>query len=340
MGQQEINKYGLPKGTDLDQDLHNKFSKYGANRRTFLRGLTAAGAGFFGAAMLGGCNSSSSNVAVAAEGPTDDQVLNFALNLEYLEAEFYLRASTGMGLMESQISGVGTQGMVTGGSQVPFETPIIEKYANEIAGDERDHVDFLRAALGTGAVARPAINFEASFTAAAQAAGLIGAGETFNPFQDENSFLLAAYIFEDVGVTAYKGASPFVQDKTFLEAAAGLLAAEAYHAGLVRSILASRGIDTPDLITAADAISDARDSLDGASDIDQGISDTTVSLNGMNYPSSNIVPLDENGLAYSRSPGQVLNVVYLNPNSVSSGGFFPDGVNGDIATSTDSSSAT
>lgn len=336
MSQQELNKYGLPKGVDLDQDLHNKFSNYQANRRHFLRGLTAAGAGLFGLASLGGCNSSD---VVAAGGPTDDQVLNFALNLEYLEAEFYLRASTGMGLMDSQITGVGTQGMVTGGSQVSFATPIIEKYANEIAGDERDHVDFLRAALGTGAVARPAIDFEASFTAAAQAAGLIGGGETFNPFADENSFLLAAYIFEDVGVTAYKGASPFVQDKVFLEAAAGLLAAEAYHAGLVRSILASRGIDTPSLIDAADAISDARDSLDGADDIDQGISDTTVNLNGMNYPSSNIVPLDANGLAYSRSPGQVLNVVYLNPNSVNSGGFFPEGVNGDINTSGASSTS-
>ena len=331
MSQQELNKYGLPKGTDLEQDLHHKFSRYQANRRNFLRGLTAAGAGFFGTAMLGGCNSTSN--AIAATGPTDDQVLNFALNLEYLEAEFYLRAVTGSGLDGTQITGLGTQGTVTGGSQVSFATPAIANYAAEIAGDERDHVDFLRAALGTGAVARPAINFTDSFTAAAQAAGLIGDGETFDPFANENNFLLAAYIFEDVGVTAYKGASPFVQDKVFLEAAAGLLAAEAYHAGLIRSILASAGFNAQ-----ADAISDARDSLDGSTDLDQGISNTTVSLNGMDYTSSNIVPLDSNGLAYSRSPGQVLNIVYLNSNSVSSGGFFPNGVNGDISTSADSSS--
>ncbi|BBP47121.1 hypothetical protein THMIRHAS_24940 [Thiosulfatimonas sediminis] len=332
MSQQDLNKYGLGAGIDLDQDLHNKFSKYQANRRNFLRGLTAAGAGLFGTAMLSGCNSG--NDAIAATGPTDDQVLNFALNLEYLEAEFYLRAVTGSGLNDGQITGLGAQGMVTGGSQVTFATPAIARYAAEIAGDERDHVDFLRAALGSSAVARPAINFTDSFTAAAQAAGLIGSTETFDPFANENNFLLAAYIFEDVGVTAYKGASPFVQNKVFLEAAAGLLAAEAYHAGLIRSILTSAGFNTQ-----ADAISDARDSLDGASDIDQGISDTTVSLNGMDYDASNIVPLDSNGLAYSRSPGQVLNVVYLNPNSVSSGGFFPDGVNGDINTSAVSTSA-
>ena len=45
------------------------------------------------------------------------------------------------------------------------------------------------------------------------------------------------------------------------------------------------------------------------------------------------VPLDPNGIAYSRSPGQVLNIVYLNPAPVTSGGFFPTGVNGELNTS-------
>lgn len=334
----DLTKYGFQQTKDLDQDLHEKFSKYQNGRRNFLRGAAGLGTGFFGSMMLGGCMGSSNNAVAEEEitGPTDIQVLNFALNLEYLEAEFYLRAATGMGLNDNQITGLGTQGMVTGGRQVGFATPIIQQYANEIAGDERDHVDFLRLALGSEAVARPTINFVDSFTAAAQAAGLIGAGETFDPFENENNFLLAAYIFEDVGVTAYKGAAPFVNDKVFLEASAGLLAAEAYHAGLVRSILASRGVDTSALIDAADAISGARDSLDGSDTLDQGISTRTVALNGMDYTASNIAPLDANGLAYSRTPGQVLNVVYLNPNSVTAGGFFPDGVNGDINTSANS----
>ncbi|MBN2646809.1 MAG: ferritin-like domain-containing protein [Thiotrichales bacterium] len=342
MKKQDLNKYGLPVGTDLDQDLHNKFSHYQANRRAFMRGFAALGAGLVGSAMLSGCNGGSSD-AVADDvpsGPTDAQVLNFALNLEYLEAEFYLIAATGMGLNTSQTSGLGSLGMVTGGQQVMFDTPLIEQYANEIAGDERDHVDFLRAALGSAAVARPAIDFVDSFTAAARAAGLIDNTQTFDPFANENNFLLAAYIFEDVGVTAYKGASPFISNKTFLEAAAGLLAAEAYHAGLVRSILSARGVDAPGLIAAANAISDARDSLDGDADIDQGLASRMVDLNGASYTASNIVPLDANGLAYSRSPGQVLNIVYLNPNAVSAGGFFPDGVNGDIRTSAGASPAT
>lgn len=124
-------------------------------------------------------------------------------------------------------------------------------------------------------------------------------------------------------MTAYKGASPLIQNKTFLEAAAGILAAEAYHAGLVRTVLYSKGLATPSLRMATVAISDARDSLDGASDVDQGVTGPSPDM-------SNIVPSDENGIAFSRSPGDVLNIVYLTRESVTLGGFFPQGVNGTL----------
>jgi hypothetical protein len=132
-----------------------------------------------------------------------------------------------------------------------------------------------------------------------------------------------------VGVTAYKGAAPLITSKIFLEASAGILAVEAYHAGLIRTVLYAKGVATPALRTSADAISNARDGLDGASDLDQGISPIGTGETRQ----SNIVPLDANGIAFTRNAGQVLNIVYLNRLAVTAGGFFPNGVNGTIRTS-------
>ena len=295
------------------------------DRRAFITaavGAAAVGAGAFAFASR-----------AAAETVTDADVLNFALNLEYLEANFYAFAATGSGISASLMSGTGTQGAATGGRAVNFSDPLVAAYAKEIAADELAHVAFLRTALGAAAVAQPRIDVgtmsNGAFSSAARAAGLVRAGQAFDAYASDENFLLASFIFEDVGVTAYKGASPLITNKTFLEAAAGLLAVEAYHAAIVRTTLYAKGINTPSLVSAVGAISDARDSLDGPSDLDQGI----AAVSSSNGPVSNIVPLDTNGIAYSRTTGQVLNIVYLNNAAVTMGGFFPAGVNGTIKTS-------
>ena len=121
----------------------------------------------------------------------------------------------------------------------------------------------------------------------------------------------------------------FLSTPAVLEAAAGIHAAESYHAGLVRTVLYRKGLSTASLIAATESISNARDSLDGASDLDQGIAPSGTGA----AVKSNIVPTDASSIAFTRTPGQVLNIVYLNNRAISNGGFFPQGVNGNIRTS-------
>ncbi len=89
--------------------------------------------------------------------------------------------------------------------------------------------------------------------------------------------------------------------------------------GMVRSTLYRMGTAARN---AANAISDARDLLDGPDDLDQGIV-----RNGR----ANIVPSDSDGIAFARTPQQVLRIVYLTGQTgVSSGGIFPNGMNGKL----------
>ena len=283
-----------------------------SGRRSAMKGWGWKAASLVAAMTALGAESSPAQ----AQALTDVDIVNFALNLEYLEAEFYLRAVTGQGLQAGDVTGTGTQGTVTGGSAVPFRSTAIQQYAQVLAVDELAHVRFLRAVLGSAAVAEPTINLSTSFTNLAIAAGLIVPGQTFNPFADDVSFLLGAYIFEDVGVTAYAGAARFITNPDYIEAAGAILATEAYHGGAIRSLLANIGAGQ-----AANAISALRANLSGGNN-DQGII-----IPGQNF---NFVSSDSNALAFRRTPAQVLNIVY-GGGAASNYLFFPNRTNGTLS---------
>ncbi|MES2707623.1 MAG: ferritin-like domain-containing protein [Verrucomicrobiota bacterium] len=295
------------------------------SRRDAMKKLLGAAAGF------GAAGAVTPSAEAAGAGPVlDAAVLNFALNLEYLEAEYYIYATTGASITAkgAGVTGAGVAGgvIIKANPKVPWTSDAVRQYAEEIAADELAHVNFLRLALaqaGVQPVARPALDLQGSFTTAARAAGIIGASDTFDPFLNDTTFLAGAFIFEDVGVTAYKGGAPLLTNKTYIEAAAGILAAEAYHAGIVRTLLFQGGPATRDI---ALKVSNLRDALDGSSDLDQ-----PLTSDGTEAGAANLVPLDANGLAFSRSTRQVLNIVYADATGTKNSGlFFPAGLNGSI----------
>ncbi len=297
-------------------------------RRGFL-----ATAGAASAATLIGCGSSGTPKSPPIVPPTstpltDVDVLNFALNLEYLEAEFYLRAATGAGIPTADMAG-GVAAVVPATTKVDFSSsPLFQQIANELAQTELQHVRAIQAtikALGGTPVPMPKIDYVAGFAAVAAAAKLT----SFNPFADPFSFFVGALTFEDVGVTAYTGAATLLSNATVLSAAAGIQAAEAYHAGALRTILVGGAIAAGSTTYLDDynAISGVRATLGGGNEtpLMTGISGTTVG------PSSIVAADSTNSLAFPRTTDQVLHIVYASSTAVStSGGFFPAGVNGNI----------
>jgi hypothetical protein len=281
------------------------------SRRSALKAIGALGV----AATVPGCAPVAASPAMP-QGITDADIFNFALNLESLETEYYLRGTTGQGMSAADRGP--NPGSVNGGRMVPWQNNDLRQFMDEVAANELAHVRFYRRVLGAGAVNAPNIDIAGGFAAAAKAAGL---GDNFDPFASEMNFFLGGMLMEDVGVTAYRGAAPLIVNKDFLASAAGVLAVEAYHMGMVRSTLYRMGTAARN---AANAISDARDRLDGAEDVDQGIV-----MNGR----ANIVPSDSDGRAFARTPQQVLRIVYLTDRSgVSGGGIFPNGMNGNLRT--------
>lgn len=330
--------------TDTNQQLmealDTRVEQRNDRRDFFKAALGAAAVAGAGAAAV-----SLGGLASAQTALVDTDYLNFILNIEYLQAQYYSYAVNGAGLAASRTggataAGASGPGTTIGGTQVSFTDPVVAAFASEFARDQIAHIDYLRSQLGAATVAMPAIdvggtNPTGAFSKIARSAGLVGAGAAFNPYANDTNFLLGAFILEDVVVTAYKGLIPLIASPAYINAVFGLLATEAYQAGAIRTTLYAKGLQTQ-----ADALSGARDKLNSttaAQDRDQGISASQgIPVTSGATIASNITPLDGNGLAYSRSAGQVLNILYLDPTSVSLGGFFPSGVNCAIRTSSTS----
>ncbi len=260
------------------------------NRRKFLKTIGIATAAV-------GAMSVATAPTAEAQTSTELAVLNFALNLEYLEAEFYTYGQYGYGIEHFGIetSGVANGsnpaagGKTTGGKKVTFSNSLVFTGAitAEIGVDERAHVVLLRKFLGNLAIAKPAINLNA-----------LGLG-----FASENEFLTLARIFEDIGVSAYGGAAFLLKTPLVIQTAARILATESQHVGTLHTQIARLNIASP--------------ILDGA--------DVVPPPTGPQTKYLSINPA--NGLPAVRSVAEVLTLAYGGANRTK-GAFFPNGING------------
>ena len=198
-------------------------------RRSFLSTLGLAGAAV-GVGAMTGCSNDGPVTLTNGTTPSVLDVLNFALNLEYLEASFYLYVTTGSGLPTADM-GV-SPGAVTGGAKVSFVNPVVASLANQLATHEREHVEFLRStisAVGGTPVDMPALNLAAGGAVTSDA-----------------TFLAAARQLEAVGVSAYIGGAQYITSSvTALNYAAQILDTEAQHSGFVRELCIVNGVTSP-----------------------------------------------------------------------------------------------
>jgi hypothetical protein len=311
----------------LDSDASvGKLKKIAAsravNRRHFMAALGMTGAAA-GAGLLSGCSTTTTAVATTSASLAQTDVLNFILNVKFLEATFYSYITQGTDLSGAPFLNSATRpvitaallnsGPVTGApAKLTFASQQITDMVNEIAYDEVNHVISLVSLLSSSVVFRPAINLGAY--------GAITA----------NNAIAIARLLEDVSVTALAGAASLLSTSD-LTITSQILATDSFHSGAVRLV----SIQNPTIATYIKA-----DSLD-VPPIDLGSAAAAAAgptaAGGM-FPTAGSATSNAStpaGFVFNRTSSQVLAVAYGAPGApaatgTTSGGFFPNGVSGNI----------
>ena len=257
------------------------------NRRGFLGAMLAA------AAAVG---TSPRSAKAQATAPTIIDVLNFALNLEYLEANFYLYASTGGGLPSTNNgSGPAVQGAP---GKLPLDTETLA-VCEALALDEVAHIADLQAAItsmGGTYIPQPLINLAANGAITTQA-----------------QFLAAARQFTALGGSAYVGSAQLlVSNPAVLTTAGQILGAEGQHAGALAYLCVSQNVMSPAI--------DAQDVPPTAAGY--------FTVDAVNALSPARTTSQVLGVAYGVSKPSTTTP----PAGITFGGFFPNGVNGMVKT--------
>jgi len=190
----------LPKLDTLDADgaIRDAAEAAGLDRSEFMKkGVLAGGGLLAGGALFGPLLASAeAKISSTKSVANDVKILNFALTLEFLEAEFYRLA------LKNKVFGTDAQ---------------LQRFTEVVADHEADHVKLLKKALGSKAIKSPKFDFNEAVT-------------------DKAMFQSTSQSLEDTGVKAYLGQATHIKQAAVLKTAGRIVTVEARHAAWIRFI--------------------------------------------------------------------------------------------------------
>ncbi|CAL9110036.1 unnamed protein product [Musa acuminata var. zebrina] len=265
--------------------------------------------------------------------PLDVDLLQFALNLEHIEADFFLFAALGRGL-DSIAPELAMGGPPPIGAMKANLDETTRLIIEEFGYQEVGHLRAIKTTVG--GFPRPLLDLSShNFAKIMNDAFGYHLDPPFDPYIDTINFLLASYVIPYMGLVGYVGANPNINGYVSKRLLAGLLAVEAGQDAIIRDRLYQHMHEfvPPYRITVAeftDRISALRNRLAMCGIKDEGLLVPLV-LGAEGRIATNVISANRNSLAYRRTPAEVLRVVYGTGNEHQPGGFLPKGGNGTIA---------
>ncbi|DBA90435.1 TPA: hypothetical protein ACH3X1_003706 [Trebouxia sp. C0004] len=271
----------------------------------------------------------------ARQNFTDADIVNFLTNVECLEGQFDTFGAFGFGF----VGNLNLGGPAPIGARKANLSDRVEPYMQEIALSEQGHALFVRQAGGY--LPCPQVDFTGGFNGFLGAAYGLGDstieevyGSPFDPFMNDQNFVLSVLTLEEFGATGNKGLVGIISNPVLANGVAGLATSATAFAAVERTLLYQMRNATVEpfgetVQQVFARISALRDSLDGPQSDDQGLVNSDPRNIAVPDTFINNIPTDIRGLTFSRTPQQLINMYSLgNPSGI--GPFFPNGLVGAI----------
>ncbi|KAL9237493.1 hypothetical protein vseg_012032 [Gypsophila vaccaria] len=267
---------------------------------------------------------------------SDIDLLEFALNIEYLEAEYFLNGALGHGLDNKTVPKLAGRGHLPIGPRKARLDPLVNSIIYQFGLQEVGNIRAIKRVVK--GFPKPKMNLSTTiFAEAINVAFGRPLMPPFDPYLSTLNYLIGCYMIPLLGVTTYIEMNAKVQSPKAQKLVGALLAVESGQDAVIRTLMYERrlqrvvpyGIPLQDF---TNNLSNIRNKLAKVGIRDEGlVVDPTLGAEGKS--ALNILSLGEDSIPYSRTPAEVLRVLYSTGDEHRKGGFFPDGAGGNLAMS-------